>query len=187
MDHDSADIARARAGDRRGFESLLSRYRDYVFTIARRVLHDEQWAEEAAQDAFVKAFQHLDTFRGDAKFSTWIYRIAWTTAISKLRSERRHRADDLEGAARTIADGGADGFTQVEASERRRVIDEALDRLKPEESLALSLFYLQDRPLAEIAEIVGDTVNTVKVRLFRARKRLGAMLEGQLLGELNEL
>ena len=183
MDQDLADIQSIQSGDARGYQSLLKRHRARVFTVAKRVVGDHQLAEEVAQDAFVKAFKSLGEFRGDARFSTWLYRITCTTAISCLRKEKKHRGhadmDDLTDVGDYSA-AFPDGYKTVAMSEQKTMIQSALARLKPEQSLALTLFYLQERSLAEIADVTGEEMNTVKVRVFRARQHLGAILQKDL-------
>lgn len=183
MDQDLADIRTIRSGDARGYQSLLNRHRARVMTVALRIVQDKQVAEEVAQDAFVKAFRSLEEFRGESRFSTWLYRITCTTAISSLRKEKKHREHADVSEREDLPDEGAaleDGYHHVTRSEQKALLQRAMEKLKPEESLALTLFYLQERSLAEIAEITGEEVNTIKVRVFRARRHLGEKLQKDL-------
>ncbi len=183
MDQDLADIRKIRAGDERGYQSLLNRHRARVFTVAKRLVGDHQQAEEVAQDAFVKAFRSLEDFRGDSRFSTWLYKITWTTAMSCLRKEKRHKGHDDISDREDLDDENPafpDGFKTAAISEQKVLISQAMNRMKPEENLALTLFYLKELSLVEIAEITGEEVNTVKVRVFRARQHLAGILKKDL-------
>jgi RNA polymerase sigma-70 factor (ECF subfamily) len=186
MDQDQADIQKILAGDARGYRSLLQRHRSRVFTVAKKVVGDPALAEEVAQDVFIKAFKSLEEFRGDARFGTWLYRIAWTTAISALRREKRHRGHEDVALREDLDDPSPafpDGFSLVARDEQKQLIDRALQGMKPEERFALTLFYLEERSLNEIAEITGEEVGTIKVRLFRARQRMASRLQLDLQNE----
>ena len=186
MDQDQADIQKILAGDARGYRSLLQRHRSRVFTVAKKVVGDQQLAEEVAQDVFIKAFKSLEEFRGEAKFSTWLYRIAWTTAISTLRREKRHRGHEDVTLREDLDDPSPafpDGFKSVALAEQKELIDRALQGMKPEERFVLTLFYLEERSLNEIADITGEEVGTIKVRLFRSRQRMAGRLQLDLQNE----
>ena len=183
---DNDVLSRIREGDRDAHSEIMRRYGNYVYSIARRVLSDERLAEEAAQDAFLKAFRSLDDFRGESRFSTWLYRITWTTSISKHRAEVRHRSDGLEDNTEQLASSSS-SFDSIAQDNRKQLIQIALKQLRPEEAVVLTLFYLEEQQLTEIAEVVGSNVNAVKVRLHRARKHLRAVLQKQLREEVQSL
>lgn len=166
-------IARVLNGEERAYEVLVDRYSHMVFTLAARMLRDRELAEETAQDIFVKAYQSLSGFRGTARFSTWLYTIAYHRILDVAAREKRHqsyRADGLpEGMPLRDLE---DTWSQLMAGERRDLILRALEELPGDDRLLISLFYLQEQSLREIAAITGIRPGTVKVRLFRARERL---------------
>ncbi|EAR14147.1 RNA polymerase sigma factor [Robiginitalea biformata] len=166
-------IARVLDGEDRAYEVLVDRYSQMVFTLAVRMLRDREVAEETAQDIFVKAYQSLSGYRGSARFSTWLYTIAYHRILDVAAREKRHRSyrtDELpEG--RPLCDL-EDTWSQLMEGERRDLILMALEELPEDDRLLISLFYLQEQSLREIAAITGIRAGTVKVRLFRARERL---------------
>lgn len=166
-------IARVLDGEDRAYEVLVDRYSHMVFTLAVRMLRDREVAEETAQDIFVKAYQSLSGYRGSARFSTWLYTIAYHRILDVAARENRHRSyrtDELpEG--RPLCDL-EDTWSRLMDRERRDLILMALEELPEDDRLLISLFYLQEQSLREIAAITGIRAGTVKVRLFRARERL---------------
>jgi RNA polymerase sigma-70 factor (ECF subfamily) len=191
MDQDLVDVRKLQQGQLAALESLMNRHRDYAYTIAYRVLKDAHQAEEVAQDSFVKIYKHIKDFRGDSKFKTWLYRIVYTTALSRLRSEKRHRQqadlDDHSQDSASFMDHGSDLFEQYRTKEKRALIEKGLARLNSEEGAAISMFYFKEMSLIEIADITEQSANTVKVRLFRARKKLATELQKMLQDEYSGL
>ncbi|MCM4165887.1 RNA polymerase [Arenibacter sp. A80] len=184
---DQQIIDRILSGDTNSFSLLVDRYRDMVFILALRMLKNREEAEEVAQDSFVKAFQSLNKFRGDSKFSTWIYRIAYNTCLDRLKKYKKdfhlvridgvtaHQIKTLDSALETM-----------EAQEQSRVIQDCLEALPSEDGFLLTLFYFEERSLAEISKIVGLTEINVKVKLFRGRKKLASILKKYLEPEIIE-
>lgn len=166
-------IARVLGGEDRAYELLVDRYSHMVYTLAARMLRDRELAEETAQDIFVKAYQSLSGYRGSARFSTWLYTIAYHRILDVAAREKRHksyRTDQLpEGMPLRDLE---DTWSQLMEGERRDLIHRALEELPGDDRLLISLFYLQEQSLREIAAITGIRAGTVKVRLFRARERL---------------
>lgn len=180
-------IDRVLAGDSRAYHGLVERYQHMVFTLAVRLLRNRELAEETAQDVFVKAFQGLKGFRGGAKFSTWLYKIAYHRILDVADAENRKpglRSDLLP--EKVTARSLEEPWSQLMEKERRSVLDEALSRLEPDDRSLLSLFYLQEQSLQEVSEITGLNQGTVKVRLFRARERLRTSLETTMNGKILE-
>ena len=173
-------IAAVRSGDQQAFAWLVGRYQHMVYTVCNRVLRDAQEAEEAAQDSFVKVYQHITGYQGGSKFSTWLYSIAYRTAISKLR-------------ARPGGTSGLDDITDevvaeheepiAEATDRRTALDLALSRLPESDAAIVSLYYLGEQSVDEIVTATGLTASNVKVRLHRSRKKLFDILKDHLKEE----
>ena len=179
MEHreDNHYIEKVIAGETAAFATLVNRHKDLVFTIALKILQNREDAEEAAQDAFVKAYQKLSTFRRDSKFSTWLYRIAYNEAISRTRIRRLTEVELMEEISESVADEDLeDGVMGLNREEQKRAVDHVLKRLPEGDQLLVSLFYHQGMPVVEIGEITGLSESNVKVRLHRLRKKIYAGL-----------
>ncbi len=172
------------SGDQSACRALVDRHKDYAFTIAYRILRNRENAEEAAQDAFVQAFRNLASFNRESKFTTWFYRIIFNAALGVKRKQKEH-VEDIE-TAHILA---ADNQTQdaVRQNDQRFYIEKALKQLSAEDAAIITLFYLEEQSLEEIAEITGMTPNNAKVRLHRARQRLAVELDGLLKHEAKSL
>ncbi len=179
VDNDLALIDRILAGERDLFATLVDKYKRYCFSIAIKILQNRPEAEEAAQDAFIKAYHNLSGFNRESKFSTWLYRIAFNTAISYKR-KNRHRFESIEN---TVISHGSEGESRLERDDKSRYLNQALARLNEADRAALSLFYLQEFSLEEIAEIMSAPANTIKVRIHRARQRVADELKNILQKE----
>ena len=170
-------IRRIVAGDTGPFAILVERYQHMVYTLAVRMLRNPERAEEAAQDIFVKAYQALGGFRGTSKFSTWLYRIAYHRCLDeadRIRRELRYLGDSDPDRSQQADPETV--WTRLMDAERSALLEKALDGLPPDDRALLSLFYLQEQSLSEIAEITGKRPGTIKVGLFRARERLKEIL-----------
>jgi len=178
-------IDQIRAGQVSAYRTLVDRYNDYVYTIAFRVLGNREDAEEVTQDSFIKAFKGLKTFQGQSKFTTWIYRIAMNTAISNRR-KRKMKVEPIEDY-KQLNKGEISNMPQYYHLERRKYLQLALDTLLADDVSVLTLFYFKELSLVEMSEITGIGVNTLKVKLFRARKRLSIALDKLLKQEVTSL
>lgn len=179
--NDDQIINAIKNGDTNAYSKLVDRYKDLVFTLAIRMLKNREEAEEVAQDTFIKVFKSLDNFQGDSKFSTWIYRIAYNTCLDSIKKNKKfindiaideftvNKIKTIDNALETII-----------SKERSQLIKECIDRLPEESSALLTLFYFEELSLEEISKIINVEANTVKVRLFRARKKLAVILEQYL-------
>lgn len=175
-----------RKGNPEAYRALVERYQDMVFTLCSRVLSDSFEAEEAAQETFIKAYQALNRFRGQCKFSTWLYRIAYNTALSRTRKKRfTHQLDEATYEVEN-AEEAFHGLDALATKERTAYLHLGLKRLPPEDCLLLSLYYLEEKELDELAEISGLEKGTVKVRIHRAKKKLYQLLCHLVKGEAKE-
>lgn len=182
MDHAQL-IARILEGDSRAFEELVRQYQHMVFTACLRVLRNAEDAEEATQDSFVKAYQHLRGFTGSSKFSTWLFSIAYRTAISHGR-RRRTDGDSIDDL---LAHPAYEQAAEAAPGEMKEHVDRALAELSPEDASILSFFYLEQLSVDEIVTITGLGASNVKVKLHRGRKKLAQTLELQLGPEARDL
>jgi RNA polymerase sigma factor (sigma-70 family) len=165
--NDTEIIGRILNGDVSGYALLVDRYKDLAYTISYRILGKREDAEEAVQDAFVKAFRSLSSFRQKARFSTWFYRIVYNTAVSKKRLKRQVFQSFEEVA---IPDIQADATGDEE--DRQKMLEGAMQQLPEEDRIIVTLFYVDESSVDEIHEIMGLSKANVKIRLFRARKKL---------------
>lgn len=189
MQEDHQQIVEILAGNKKAFSQLVVKYQDMVFTICMRVLKRREEAEEAAQDSFVKAFKRLRSYRKEAKFSTWLYRIAYNTAIDYSRKVHHHTISIDEKPSIT------EGFDfrlptqweQLKKNEQQKYLQKAIQLLPAEEGSIITLYYLHERSVEETSKIVNLSVSNVKVKLFRSRQKLKRILERLLQREAEEL
>jgi RNA polymerase sigma-70 factor (ECF subfamily) len=180
---DAGLIRRAQAGDASAFGQLVTKYQDRVYNLCYRMCHDSTEALDMAQAAFVKAFERLDSFREQASFYTWLFRIAVNTVISERRKSARRKTlslDREDGAGQPMVErieGNGGGVGQrIEAAERRTAIEQALQRLDEEFRVVVVLKDIEQMDYATIAGILDVPVGTVKSRLHRGRLSLRAYL-----------
>lgn len=180
---DETLVGRAQAGDLAAFEELVNRHEGRVFALAMRMLRQRQDAEDVTQQTFLSALEHLDGFRGDAKFTTWLLRIATHAALKIIRKRRGLEVVSLEGATEPDADGEIDRPDYIadwrESPERLvrhretgRLIEDALDRLDEKHRLVFLLRDVEGLSVRETAGALGISEANVKVRLLRARLQL---------------
>lgn len=182
---DNAIIERILSGDKSGYRDLANRHKDYAFTVAYKVAGTREDAEEIAQDAFIQAFNALPTFNQEAKFTTWLYRIVFNAALMFKRKNRIQTEDiELSQSAQSVP---ADIANELKISEQRQYIQKALNHLSPDDITMITLFYLKEQSLEEIAQVVGISAATVKVKLCRARKRLAEAISKMLGKEVKTL
>ena len=163
------------------FAWLVKEHKHLAYTVAMRVLRNREEAEEVTQDAFVKVYQNLGGYEGTSKFATWLFSIAYRTAISKLRA-RRTSTSDLDEIPETKA-AGSDPAT-AELGDRRIALEYALGQLSPEDAVVVSLFYLHEQNVEEIVTATGLSASNVKVKLHRSRKKLFEILREHLKEEV---
>lgn len=168
-------INKILSGRRNDFAFLVDKYKGMVFSICNRIIRDARDAEEAAQDAFVKTFAGLKRFDSRAKFSTWLYRIAYNTAVSYSRRQKPESANvslsDKEDYFDTSA-GDESPSLSMEKREMKNALDAALASLEETDSVMVILKYYEEASVAEISKITGLTAPNVKIRLFRARNKM---------------
>lgn len=165
--------SKAIRGDINSIAQLVNTYKDFSYTIAMSVLANNEDAEEVVQDAFLKAFASLDKFRQASKFSTWLYRIVYNTALTKRKSRKMPTISmDQSPAAEEEITTENQGWDLLKDTERKKYIALALGRLSAEDRLVLTLHYIEEKNIAEICEILGAGKSAIKMRLLRGRKQL---------------
>jgi len=170
---DNHYIDRVLNGDVSAYAMLVAKYKNLVFSIALKILNNREDAEEIAQDCFLKACQALKTFEKKSKFSTWLYRIVYNTAISKTRKKRLDLVPmDNYVIHNYTEDGVAAAVDEIDPEEQKVLIERAMERLSDDESLLITLFYKGENSIEDISNITGLSMSNVKVRLHRIRKKL---------------
>jgi RNA polymerase sigma-70 factor, ECF subfamily len=161
------------AGNTASFAVLVNRHKELAFNIALKIVRHREDAEEIAQDAFVKAYQSLRSFKGDSKFSTWLYRIVYNAAISHTRKRQQEfiQIDDRV-MSDTTEDDILEDLDRVESDQQAKLVNIAINRLPPDESALVTLFYMEENSIDDISHITGLSVSNVKVKLHRIRKKL---------------
>ena len=186
MDHDDRRLIRAAtAGDTAAFGDLVRRYQDRLYNIAFRVVGNPDDAADVVQDAFVNAFQSLASFKGESEFFTWLYRIAFNTAISQKRKKRPTVSLDGARAGESGFDPVAetpDAGAMLERSEDERVLSAAIAKLSDEHRAVLVLKDIDGAKYEEIADALGIPIGTVRSRLHRARLELRRFIVPQSVG-----
>ena len=166
-------VQRVLAGNTAAFAVLVEKHSDMAFTIANKIVRSREDAEEIAQDAFIKAYQSLRSFKGDSKFSTWLYRIVYNAAISNTR---RKKQDFTQLDERVVTDTTEDEIFEnldtLDTELQSKLVNEAINSLPADESAIVTLFYLKENTIDDISQITGLSVSNVKVKLFRIRKKL---------------
>lgn len=176
-DLDQPYIDKVLRGDTQAYSVLVDRYKQMVFTLAIKVLKNREEAEEVAQDVFVKIYQVLGTFKGESKFSTWVYKIAYHRSLDHLRSNKRKvETVGLDTCPEHFSSSLKNDPEILEANENSGIIENALKQLSAEENVLITLHYYEGLSLKEISGIINLPANTIKVRLFRCRKRLAQLI-----------
>ena len=183
--NDLRSIERLQAGNTAEFRVLVEKYKDVSFSLACSILKDEHIAEDALQEAFIKVFRNIRSFRKSSSFSTWLYRIVVNTCFTIAKKQGRTESydDPAVGMALETMEDSSD-FDTIVTYERREIIQMALKMIKSDEALLLRLYYLSELDIREIQEVTGFSESKIKVTLHRGRIGLQLVLE-KLLG--NEL
>lgn len=178
-------VQRFQAGDRDAYAEIVRRYQNRVYTMCVRWMRDDRVAEEVAQDVFVALYRALPSFRGDARLSTWVYRVVVNHCKNRLlyRKRRAHdRHEPLEGnptddgPERQLAGDGPEPDSLRHRTEAEHLVEVGLSQLDDEQRTIIVLRDIEDRSYEEIADIMGVPRGTVKSRLHRARAQLATVL-----------
>ncbi|MEI6123182.1 MAG: sigma-70 family RNA polymerase sigma factor [Bacteroidota bacterium] len=166
-------------GDSAAYRMLVNKYQHMAFTLAVRITKNNEDAEEVTQDAFLKAYGSLSGFKGESKFSTWFYKIVLNLAMSKVRRRKPTHLpmDDLNLQI-------ANDNESKQKTERTHYVEKAIRSLPEEDAIIVTLFYMEDQSLDNIANVVGLSATNTKVKLFRARKKMAEMLQHELKEDL---
>jgi len=186
---DTEIIKRILQGEQALFAQLVERYQQYVFTLVLRFTDSREDAEEISQDVFVKTYRSLADFRGEAKFSTWLYTVVRTSCITFLRKKKLPTTSLDNERTFLQVENRESGFNAnaVEQKSRHAMVNAAIRLLSPDDSQIITLFYKGEQSMEEIGQVMGLEPNTVKVKLHRARNRLREKMEKHFSHEVQDL
>lgn len=168
-----------RNGDTAAYSFLVERYSEMVYSIALKMLRSPIDAEDLAQEIFITAFKSLDKFKGNARFSTWIYRITYNKAVSILRRSKKVTITENE---RYLENHGEAEHQMMGLSDEEETIKElrvAIEELPDEEQVLIMLYYFEEQSVEDISRITSLSAANVKVKLFRTRKKLKSLFESR--------
>ena len=184
---ESIYLRKILAGEISGFSYFIDQYKDMAFSIAFRIVNNREDAEEIVQDSFMKAYRALHTFRHDSKFSTWFYRIVVNQSLTKRARDKTEPTIDLNQIPDVAIDQLESAYQKMTHDDQKKYINMVLEELGSEDSLLLTLYYLNENSIDEIVEITAITRENVKMKLHRARKKMYGLLEQKLKLEIKNL
>lgn len=180
MKDEEAHIIQATlSGKTSCFEHFLDKYGQQVFTLIVRIVGNREDAEELTQDCFLKAFNHLSSFKKGSSFSTWLYRIAYNTAISATRKKKQETLIMDDTLLANISDKQVDDTLNDESEEQIARLNMAIEKLDADERAIITLFYMENKTVSEIADVLDITENNTKVKLHRIRRKLHVLITQQ--------
>ena len=187
MNHNNDDyyIAQTLLGDTKSFGVLVEKYQTMVYSLAIKMLKHKEESEEVAQDTFIKAYKSLSKFSGNSKFSTWLYRITYNTCLDRIKGNKKYNNNiEIDKISSTELSSVESVFNKIERKERSEIIQDCMGQLPDDERVILHLFYFEEQSLKEIKEILSLSESNIKVRLFRARKKLFAIFKNSVEQEI---
>ena len=184
MTNETELIEQLKQGDETAFKVIVEQWQDMVYNTILGIVQNETEAEDLAQDVFIKVFEKISTFKGDSKFSTWLYRIATTTALDHLRSKKRKKRF---GFLQSLGGGGSDEKEQVpdfnhpgvslDNKERAALLFKAIEALPENQKSAYTLHKLEGLSYRDVSEVLNTTVSAVESLMSRANQNLRKQLE----------
>ena len=176
--HERELVERCRSGDERAFQELVDRYKDLVFALIARTVQDRSRAEDLAQDVFLRIHRGLPYFRGEARLSTWIYRIVANVCLQdQVRSQGAVSLDDMRTRGHILPPASDRQFGDFELRDR---LEKAIARLPANYRLLIAAHYLRGVQYEDLADALQLPLGTVKTQLYRAKQQLRRMLETDL-------
>lgn len=183
--NDQLYITKVINGDTNAFVYLVDNYKNMVFSLAFKMTKNREEAEEISQDTFIKAYKNLKKFKGDSKFSTWLYRIAYHTSLDNIKKNKNNNNTfEINEITFNQIQSVENILEGIERKERAKIIDECLLQLPEEERSIIWMFYYDDLSLKEIMEVTSLSEANLKVKLHRARKKLLTIVEENVEPEL---
>lgn len=183
--NDQLYITKVINGDTNAFAYLVDTYKNMVFSLAFKMLKNREVAEEVSQDTFIKAFKSLDKFKGDSKFSTWLYRIGYHACLDSIKKNKNHNSSfEINEITFNQIKSVENILEGIERKERAVIMNDCLLKLPEDERSIIWMFYYDELSLKEIIEVTQLSEANIKVKLHRARKKLLAIVEGNVEPEL---
>lgn len=180
-DQDQHYIEKTIKGDTKAFSVLVDRYKHMVYTLALRMVRNKEEAEEVSQDTFLNVYKNLSKFKADSKFSTWVYKIAYNRSLDYIKKQSRYiETTVIDTYTERNLQSIENTLGKLETNERNETIKSALQELPGDDSVLITLHYYEELSLDEISKILDTSANTIKVRLYRSRKRLAEILKTKL-------
>ncbi|MHB1108589.1 MAG: RNA polymerase sigma factor [Lutibacter sp.] len=175
---DAYYIQQTLKGHVNDYAILVEKYKHMVFTLTIRIVKNREEAEEVSQDVFVKAYKNLKNFKGDSKFSTWIYKIAYYASLDVLKHNKRLISlENIDTFKERDLGNTDDSLEYLHERERKKVINDAILKLGEDERVIVTLYYFEELPIKEIAKVVDLSEDNIKIKLFRSRKKLAELLK----------
>lgn len=177
MENEEGLLKRIAAGEKEFFGELVLRHQDFIFSVVKGFVRFEEEARDLTQEVFVKAYENIEKFRGDSKFSSWLYRIAYNHSMnwSERRAGRETQLDDELAEAIPEEPSLADELFDRELVLAR--IKEIIEELPDKYKVVLKLYYFEEKTYQEIADTLGIPINTVKIQLLRAKEQVRKKLD----------
>jgi RNA polymerase sigma-70 factor (ECF subfamily) len=164
---------------------LVDRYKDFVFNLSLKTLQQREEAEEAAQDTFIKVFKSLQSFKGEAKFSTWLYKVTYNNCLDRLKKQKKSR---LFLELNELTERGVKSIMSVletiEETERKKMVQDCIASLDEEDRFLVTLYYFHENSLKEISQVMKINENNLKIKLYRARKKLAGLFKLKIEPEI---
>ena len=183
--NDQEYIDRVLEGDHAAFAVLVDQYKHLVFTLAVQMVKHQEEAEEVSQDTFIKVFKSLRSYKGDSKFSTWIYRVAYNTCLDRIKkNKRKQQTYTIDEMTENQIQETENALDLMEQEEKQQAVARCMESLNPDDRALMTLFYFEELSLEEIGKVLNLKPNNVKVKLFRSRKRLATIMKRQLNKEI---
>jgi RNA polymerase sigma factor (sigma-70 family) len=182
---DQEIIDSVRKGNDSDYSIIVNRYKNKAFSMLKRMLKNEFESEEVLQDCFLKVYNSLNTFKGEAKFSTWFYRIVYNTALTRLSSQKRKTETEMTSVEDHFNLESEYRSDEIEKKDVNQLIHDTISKLPERYSAVITMFYLNEMRIEEISEVMGISVSNVKVMLHRSRNSLrDLILNSRLAKEL---
>ena len=182
---DQEIIDSVRKGNKSDYSIIINRYKNKAFSMLKRMLKNEFDAEEVLQDCFLKAYNSLNSFKGEAKFSTWFYRIVYNSALTKLSSQKRKIEAEMSSVEDNFDLESEYNADDIEKKDLQEFVQDIINKLPERYSAIITMFYLNEMSIEEISEVMQITVSNVKVMLYRSRNSMrDLVLKSKLAEEL---
>ena len=180
---DQEIIDSVRKGNKSDYSIIINRYKNKAFSMLKRMLKNEFDADEVLQDCFLKAYNSLGSFKGEAKFSTWFYRIVYNSALTKLSSQKRKIEAEMSSVEDNFDLESEYNADDIEKKDLQEFVQDIINKLPERYSAIITMFYLNEMSIEEISEVMQITVSNVKVMLHRSRNALRDLIIKSKLAE----